>query len=98
MLHFVRGDNMDNIAGSFFLGLLCTVGLFTFSFITVVGVKAIIFAVLDSVNKPQPQKEPLKPEKKKQPVVKKRSTPSKPIRSIEIDPDQIDRIFVKKSS
>ena len=89
---------MDDITSSVVLGLLCTFGLFMFSLVTVVGVKAIFYSVLDSIIKPKPQQEPKKAERKKRPTQKKQPSTSKPIRSIEIDPEQIDKIFVKKSS
>lgn len=87
---------MENAFSSFLLGLICTSALFVICYIVVVGIKYIYLSffavykkpipkVINSVDKPTPKKQP-----------PKRS--NTPIRSIEIDPEQIDKIYVKKSS
>ena len=83
---------------SFFLGLLSLFFLFVFSALCVLGVKYLMTPPQE--NEPQIE-EPTPPPKK--PTVKKPSTPRKKrvespaiIRSVEIDPSSIDRIYVKK--
>ena len=72
---------------SFLVGLFFVLLTFLFCAVLVVGIK--VFALL------------FKPSKPKLEVKKSENTPPrkrKPIRSIEINPDQIDRIYVKKIS
>lgn len=83
---------------SFFLGLLCLIGLFSLCFLSVASAK--LFA--EAIKKYFPAKRMDLPPPK---TVKKpnRKTPAvKPqtgiVRSIEIDPKEVDRIYVKKSS
>ena len=85
---------MNNFALSFSLGLLCTATVFALCFIIVIGSK-IIWETLKRYL----------PEKKVEPAPKQEVKPKKPrevkspiVRSIEIDPSEIDRIYVKKSS
>ncbi|MBQ9756044.1 MAG: hypothetical protein IJV99_00425 [Clostridia bacterium] len=83
-----------NFSFYFFGGLFHTALLFFLCFICVVGFRFTLRAIVSKFAPPQqeqPKKRPRKP--KKQPAEQ-----VKPIRSIEIDPDQIDKIFVKKSS
>ena len=79
---------------SFLNGFLYTATLFLICLIFVVGVKAIlIFMRADLKDKPAP------PQKKATPKPTKHTAkPVKPVRSIEINPEEIDRIYVKKSS
>ena len=68
----------------FFLGLFYYVLLFLLCAFIVIGIKTtVIYLTKKATPKPQP--------------VRKRPTP-KPIKSIEINPDEIERIYVKKSS
>lgn len=79
-----------NFPLSFFLGFICTAGLFVLCYILVIGVKTLLFAV----KKFLPKKElPV-------PVEVEKPTPKKPktVKSIEIDPAFVDKIYVKKSS
>lgn len=81
---------------SYFLtDFLYTCLLFLTSYAIVVAVKAVYFVVKEKYfPAPEPEPEPKpKPRKKRQP----KSVP-KPIRSIEIDPEQVEKIYVKKSS
>ena len=73
---------------SFLIGLFFVLLTFLFCAVLVVGIK--VFALLF-----KPSKEKLEDKKgsEKAPPRKR-----KPIRSIEINPDQIDRIYVKKVS
>lgn len=82
-----------NIFPSFITGLICTAGLFLISFIIVVSAKALIDYIKRRLPKKQVEQKPQPPEQKK-PQKKKSAT----VRSIEIDPSQIDRIYVKKIS
>jgi hypothetical protein len=77
---------------SAFLGFTVTLSLFALCFVAVIGVKAIIYYV-----------QALFPEKNEKIGARKRKIKSraktvKPIKSIEINPDEIDRIYVKKIS
>ena len=80
---------------------LTTGALFVLCFLAVVGAKYLLLSVKEYLPKtklsiPQKSKKPLQPPKKRR--AKVISSNIKPIRSIEIDPNQIDRIYVKKSS
>ncbi len=68
----------------FLLGLFYYVALFLLCAFIVIGIKTTIIYLS---RKATP----------KQVVTRKKPTP-KPIKSIEINPDEIDRIYVKKSS
>lgn len=80
----------------FILDFAVTLVLFGLCFIVVAGVKVVIFSIKELLPKPKQQPEA----KKSAPVPKVRTKPKavKPIRSIEINPDEIDRIYVKKIS
>ncbi len=84
---------------SFFLGLLCTCGLFALSLLLVIGGKILIISFKEKFF-PAPAEKVAPPPKA--PVIKRRvskpKTISKPVRSIEIDPEQVDKIYVKKIS
>ncbi len=83
---------MNILFYSYILGPIILCLLYALCFFLVVGIKAVIY-VFSSQNKPQPVILEPKPEPKK---VQERKR--KPVKSIEIDPDYIDRIYVKKSS
>lgn len=75
---------------SLFLGLISITGFFLLSFILVVGAKTVIlttkkFFAKNDAPPPKIEKEPL---------------PKKPktVKSIEIDPALVDKIYVKKTS
>ena len=80
----------------FLRGLFYTGSLFVFSFFTVLGVQKLIsnykeeLKAQESASAPPEQKEPA-PQKVQKP------TKRKTIKSIEINPDEFDRIYVKKS-
>ena len=82
-----------NIFPSLITGLICTAGLFLISFIIVVSAKALIDYIKRRLPKKQMEQKP-QPSEQKKPQKKKSAT----VRSIEIDPSQIDRIYVKKIS
>jgi len=92
---------MNDAFSSFVIGLLCTASLFAICFFLVVGFKTMLLAVKERhVKQPQSPPDPeVKPIKKVQKKRKRKpkSIP-KPVRSIEIDPEQVDRIYVKKIS
>jgi hypothetical protein len=97
----MRGEFMNDAFSSFVIGLLCTGSLFATCFLLVVGFKAILYAVKERLIKPP--KAPPEPEvksiKRVQTKHKRKPKPvPKPVRSIEIDPEQVDRIYVKKIS
>ena len=83
---------MNNIPSSLFLGPLFLIAFFVASVVIVAGIK-----ILYLYFKREPVR--LKPERVKKPkTVKPAPPPQKPIRSIEINPDEVDRIYVKKIS
>lgn len=82
---------MNNIPSSLFLGPLFLVAFFIASVVIVAGIK-----ILYLYFKREPVR--LKPERVKKPKTVKPTPPQKPIRSIEINPDEVDRIYVKKIS
>ncbi len=73
---------------SFLIGLFFVLLTFLFCAVLVVGIK--VFALLF-----KPPKEKLEDKKGSEKALPRKR---KPIRSIEINPDQIDRIYVKKVS
>lgn len=84
----------------FITDFLATSCLFVLCAFTVVGAKYFIVLIKEYLPKkkvsiPAKNKKPLQTPKKR---AKVNSNKIKPIRSIEIDPAQIDRIYVKKSS
>lgn len=89
---------MDNLLTSFILGLLSTVSLFLISLILVVGTKSVylylkefLFPTPVKVEKVEKPQNTPRPRKKKQ-------TQYTPVKSIEINPDEVDRIYVRKIS
>ena len=81
---------------SFFIGFLFTALLLVISALLVFGAKTLYFSI--KARFPEKKEVPSPPvsEKKETPPVKKRAP--RTIRSIEINPDEIDRIYVKKIS
>lgn len=86
---------MNILLSSALEGLFGTIALFIISCILVVGSKVIFLKLKSILPKKQPPLEPVTPAK--QTVKKPRKKPAT-IRSIEIDPAEIDRIYVKKIS
>lgn len=83
---------MKDIPSSVFLGPLFLLAFFAASVIIVAGIK-----ILYLYFKQAPVK--LRPEKNKKPrVIKSVPQATKPVRSIEINPDEVDKIYVKKVS
>lgn len=75
------------------LGFLCTFGFFALCFLCVMGAKFALYTVKKyALKKEEPPKAPPKKPRKKS------DENSKVVRSIEIDPNSIDRIYVKKIS
>ena len=86
---------MNILSVSPFLGFSCTIVLFLFCLFIVGFLKVIYLSLIDRFFKPQIAKKRQYKKRKKTNA----STPTpKPIRSIEINPEEIDRIYVKKSS
>ena len=85
---------MKAFVSSFFLGLLYTTMLFVICFLLVIGAKT----VFNTLKKYLPENKTPPPVEKPSPK-KKPSSPKNPgvIRTIEIDPNQVDRIYVKKA-
>lgn len=75
---------------SLFLGFISTVGFFVLSFMLVVGAKTVIFTIKKFFAK----KDAPPPKIEKEPLPKKPKT----VKSIEIDPALVDKIYVKKTS
>ena len=82
---------MKDIPSSLFLGPLFLITFFLASVVIVAGIK-----ILYLYFKREPVK--LKPERVRKPKIVKPAPPQKPIRSIEINPDEVDKIYVKKIS
>ena len=99
---------MNNLLSTFLPGLGLTILLFAACFIAVVGVKTVFFSVKDIVaryksaeNPAKKPAEPIKPAIKPSQTAKRRVYKRKiprPERSIEINPNEIDRIYVRRSS
>ncbi len=89
---------MNDTFSNFLLGFLCTGTLFSMCYLIVVGAKIFLLAIKEkfTVVLPPP-KIPPAPRKSVKKKRKPKSIP-KPVRSIEIDPEQVDRIYVKKIS
>ena len=83
---------------SFLLGLVFSLSLFAFCLVIVVGIKTVIKALKIRFIKPteEPLPTPKAPRKPRKKSVRKKTVV--PFRSIEINPEEIDRIYVKKSS
>ena len=82
---------MNILLVPFFSGLLLIAFLFVFSFFAVIAIKYAYYKLAILFPKKSAIKSQLQP-----PVQKRKKR--KPIRSIEVDPSQIDRIYVKKVS
>ena len=85
---------MNNIPVSVFLGPIFLIALFILCAITVAGIKILYLYVKRSPVR-------FRPETRKTPKPKisvKPQSPQKIVRSIEINPDEVDRIYVKKVS
>lgn len=87
---------MSNLLTSPFLGFFCLAGLFVLCVFIVIGAKIVYLTVKEYFHpiKPEPEKQPTKTKRK--PSTPKKS--AKPIRSIEINPDEVDKIYMRKSS
>lgn len=85
---------MNNIPSSLFLGPVFLIALFLLCVIAVAGIKILYFYVKRSPIKLKPEK----PKKAKPRIIAKPFQPEKVVRSIEINPDEVDRIYVKKVS
>ena len=83
---------MNILLSTFTLDLLHTAGLLILCFFAVAIGKSLIFLI----KMLSPAKRHVAPEPKQNKSVRKPRA-KKPIRSIEIDPLEIDRIYVKKS-
>lgn len=73
------------------LDFLFTLATFTAFSIAVSGVKAIVYSVRKYLKRFFPEKHPA-------PTVKRHKRKPAAIRSIEINPEEVDRIYVKKIS
>ncbi len=85
---------MNNFALSFCIGLFCTASAFTLCAFIVIGSKI----VLNSIKRYFPEKKVEPPPQKVDKPRKVNTQKAKVVRSIEIDPLEVDRIYVKKSS
>ena len=85
---------MFNLLSSAVFGPLFLVLLFVFCALLVIGAKVVYLAIKKYFEKPVAVSKP--PKKRKARTIKPKST--SPVRSIEINPDEIDKIYVKKVS
>lgn len=76
------------------IGGLYLILLFIFSGIVCVFVKLCVFYYKWATAKPEPDK-PEKPEKQQRETPKKKRKPRTPVRKIIINPDEINKIYVK---
>ncbi|MBQ9485528.1 MAG: hypothetical protein IJU83_01690 [Clostridia bacterium] len=84
---------MKEIPVSLFLGPLFLITFFVACAVIVVGIKMLI---LYFKKEPKtPTRLSVKPKRRR---AENSAPPPKPVRSIEIDPDQVDKIYVKKVS
>lgn len=91
---------MNDFSATFLDGFLCTAFLFIVCFLSVIGGKTVYLAIKRYLpQKPEPAVEPPKQETNPKPKRRKpRNKKPAAVRSIEIDPNEIDKIYVKKSS
>ncbi len=82
----------------FILDFITTIGLFILCFLIVIGSKSAITAIKELLPKPKPKITKDVNTAKRQVAHRKSRPVAKPVRSIEIDPEQVDRIYVKKIS
>ncbi len=92
---------MDYLLNSpFILDFIATTSLFAICLFLVVGAKVVLSSIKSFLKRPEPvtrnapEPTPKPTEKLKAP----RRYTKKPIRSIEINPEEVDRIYVKKIS
>lgn len=83
-----------NSVTSAFLGFIFTAALFAICFFLVVGIKFFLLTI-KTYGSTKTEIAATKPEKVK-PAVKKHKTERRKLKSIEINPDEIDRIYVRK--
>lgn len=85
---------MNNIPSSLFLGPLFLLAFFIGSVVIVAGIK--IFWLY--IRRTPVKLKPAKPKRVKISPQVKSAVSEKPVRSIEINPDEVDKIYVKKVS
>ena len=85
-----------NTVTSAFLGFLFTATLFAICFFTVVGIKLVLITLKNKFKDTSATIEPPKPRRKPTQKTKPKSVSA--VKSKEINPDEIDRIYVRKSS
>ena len=90
-IRYLLLSTSESIASSFILGLLFTSLLFLFSFFLVIGVKFFLIYFFKEKQNPEPIKE-------QKPLPKRKKSSKPKIKYVEIDPDEIDQIVVKKTS
>ncbi len=88
------------LLSGFIAHFFTTFGLFVLCAVTVIGTKYLLMTLREyfpkkEVSIPKKNKKPSQTPKKSAKVI---TTNVKPVRSIEIDPSLIDKIYVKKSS
>lgn len=93
---------MLNLLSPFIVDLICTCFLFVLSVLIVLGGKMLVLMVYEFVSKKTALSKPVQQiqPKIKSTTPKKSKSTKKPsiVRSIEIDPEHVDKIYVKKSS
>ncbi len=81
---------MNNLLSSFTLDFLAVLGLFCCCYVFVIGIKYIKDSVVKLIQKVNAYDNP--------PPKKRKESTKKTTKSIEINPDEIERIYMKKSS
>lgn len=84
---------MNITVPSYISAPLILAAIFFMCLMSVVGVKSLLFALKRKYAKPVESEEPPAPAPSAAPRKKPRS-----VKSIEIDPDDVDKIYVRKSS
>lgn len=87
---------LSSVSPSPFLGIIFLLLFFAGSLFVVIGCKIAHNALKQFFEREEPKTAAPPPDPVKTPRVKRSKT--KPIRSIEINPDEVDRIYVKKIS
>ena len=88
---------MKNFPSSFLTGFLSTSLLFAISLILALGIQYLRLTIKGFCEKNNPS-QTIESKKSSSPYKRKKRRASSQKRSIEIDPSQIDKIYVKKSS
>ena len=89
---------MKEFLYEFFLGFLCTFGLFLFCVLAVGIIRIIYLYIKTAIFTPTIKEEKQTPKKTKRKHKRKSNPTPNVVRSLEIDTSSVDRIYFKKSS